>query len=145
MRLNESDSGSKARSPADRDAVNIVPERVSAIAWIEPSIWSSLAREKRENVIERGSPVSRPPVSRPAHISPLRSLAKARTSAPSTKDASPSTARFNERDLDHYSKLSLDEFIATASNKEGAKARFENFDGNKDGFISREEFSRQAK
>ena len=37
------------------------------------------------------------------------------------------------------------EFEATASNRAGAKARFESFDRDQNGLISREEFSRQGK
>ena len=42
-------------------------------------------------------------------------------------------------------KLSLDEFVATAADKAGAKARFEKFDADKDGFVSREEFLKGLK
>ncbi|NBV20666.1 MAG: arylsulfatase [Proteobacteria bacterium] len=62
-----------------------------------------------------------------------------------TKKADPRSARFDERDLNHDGKISLEEFIATAADKAGAKARFELFDSNKDGFISREEFLGQGK
>ena len=65
--------------------------------------------------------------------------------APAAKDADPKAARFNERDLNHDGKLSLDEFVATASDKAGAKARFEKFDADKDGFVSREEFLKGIK
>jgi Ca2+-binding EF-hand superfamily protein len=49
-------------------------------------------------------------------------------------------ARFDERDLNHDGKISFEEFMATAADKENAKARFEKWDTDKDGFLSREEF-----
>ncbi len=52
--------------------------------------------------------------------------------------------RFNDRDLNHDGKVNPDEFVETASNKAGAKARFEMFDVNKDGVITREEFLKQG-
>jgi Ca2+-binding EF-hand superfamily protein len=52
--------------------------------------------------------------------------------------------RFARRDLNHDGKLSWDEFLTTASGKDGAKVRFEMFDSDKDGFISREEFLKQG-
>jgi arylsulfatase A len=64
---------------------------------------------------------------------------------PAAANADPRAARFDERDLNHDGKLSLEEFIATAADKAGAKARFEKFDTDKDGFISREEFLKQGK
>lgn len=65
------------------------------------------------------------------------------STAPQTgKDRS---ARFDARDLNHDGKLSLEEFIATASEKKTARARFEQADTNKDGFLSREEFSNMGK
>ena len=45
----------------------------------------------------------------------------------------------------HDGKLSLEEFMATASGKATAKERFEKFDLDKDGFVSREEFVKQGK
>jgi len=65
--------------------------------------------------------------------------------APAAANADPRAARFDERDLNHDGKLSLEEFIATAADKAGAKARFEKFDTDKDGFLSREEFMKQGK
>lgn len=65
--------------------------------------------------------------------------------APAAKTADPRKSRFDERDLDHDGKLTLEEFIATAADKAGAKTRFEKFDTNKDGAISREEFAKQIK
>ena len=62
-----------------------------------------------------------------------------------TKKADPRSARFDERDLNRDGKLSLEEFMTTASDKANAKARFEDFDLNKDGFITREEFLKQGK
>ena len=61
------------------------------------------------------------------------------------KNADPRAARFDERDLNHDGKLSLEEFMATASGKATAKERFEKLDLDKDGFLSREEFVKQGK
>ncbi len=68
-----------------------------------------------------------------------------KSAVPAAKNAGPKVTRFDERDLNHDGKLSLDEFVATAIDKGGAKERFEKFDGNKDGFISREEFMKGVK
>ncbi len=63
---------------------------------------------------------------------------------PKNKRAKPAAdahvARFNERDLNHDGKLDAAEFNATATRKEEAKARFDQFNTDKDEFISREEF-----
>jgi arylsulfatase A len=64
---------------------------------------------------------------------------------PATKNADPKADRFDQRDLNHDGKLTFEEFVATASDKGGAKARFEKFDSDKDGFISREEFQKHGK
>ena len=69
----------------------------------------------------------------------------AKAAAPATDNADPRIARFDQRDLDHDAKLSLEEFIATAADKAGAKDRFEKFDLGKDGFISRGEFMKGVK
>ena len=69
----------------------------------------------------------------------------ARAAAPAAKIADPMATRFQQRDLNHDGKLSWDEFLTTASGKDGAKARFEMFDSDKDGFITREEFLKQGK
>ena len=69
----------------------------------------------------------------------------AKAPVPPAKNADPKAARFDARDLNHDGKLSLDEFVATASDKGGAKERFEKFDCNKDGFVSREEFLKPVK
>jgi len=63
------------------------------------------------------------------------------STALAAKDADPKITRFNERDLNHDGKLSPEEFMATAAGKANAKARFEKFDADKNGFITREEFS----
>ena len=60
-------------------------------------------------------------------------------------EADPMVARFGQRDLNHDSKLSWDEFEKTASGKSGVKARIEMFDSDKDGFVSREEFLKLGK
>jgi len=69
----------------------------------------------------------------------------AQPAVPAAQNADPRAARFDERDLNHDGKLSIEEFIATAADKAGAKARFEKFDLDKDGFLSREEFLNQGK
>ena len=51
-------------------------------------------------------------------------------------------SRFDQRDLNHDGRLSLEEFLATASNKKTARARFKQADTDKDGFLSREEFDK---
>jgi arylsulfatase A len=69
----------------------------------------------------------------------------AKPAAPAAKIADPMTVRFARRDLNHDGKLSWEEFLTTASGKDGAKARFEMFDADKDGFVSREEFLKYGK
>ncbi len=69
----------------------------------------------------------------------------AKAAAPPATNADPRDVRFDERDLNHDGKVSPEEFVATASDKGGAKARFEKFDANKDGFVSREEFHAQSR
>jgi len=69
----------------------------------------------------------------------------ANAAAPAAKNAEPMAARFEQRDLNHDGKLTWEEFLSTASGKDGAKARFETFDADKDGAISREEFLKAGK
>ncbi|HEY6167234.1 MAG TPA: sulfatase-like hydrolase/transferase [Verrucomicrobiae bacterium] len=69
----------------------------------------------------------------------------AKTAGQVAKNADPKTARFDQRDLNHDGKLSWEEFLTTASAKDGAKARFEMFDLGKDGFVSSEEFMKGVK
>jgi arylsulfatase A len=63
----------------------------------------------------------------------------------SSQAAKDRSARFDARDLNHDDKLSLEEFLVTASNKKTARARFEKADTNHDGFLSREEFDNMVK
>ncbi|HSU66001.1 MAG TPA: sulfatase-like hydrolase/transferase, partial [Tepidisphaeraceae bacterium] len=49
-------------------------------------------------------------------------------------------SRFDARDINHDGKISREEFISTASDKEHANARFDAMDADKDGFLSRDEF-----
>ncbi|MBI3878921.1 MAG: sulfatase-like hydrolase/transferase [Verrucomicrobia bacterium] len=78
-------------------------------------------------------------------VTPPAKKKRAKASGPAAGDAGPMAARFEQRDLNHDGKLSWDEFLSTASGKDGAKARFEMFDADKDGFISREEFLKSGK
>ena len=74
----------------------------------------------------------------------LFSFAPVPAAAP-TQKADPRSARFDARDLNHDGKLSLEELITTVDHKENAKARSEQLDLDKDGFITREEFLKQGK
>ena len=69
----------------------------------------------------------------------------AKPADPAAANADPKAVRFDERDLNHDGKLSLEEFVATASDKAGAKDRFKKFDIDQDGVVSREEFLKQGK
>ncbi len=66
--------------------------------------------------------------------------APTRPAAPVPTDAKVRSARFDERDTNHDGRISFEEFLATAADKENAKTRFEKWDTNNDGFLSREEF-----
>ena len=61
-----------------------------------------------------------------------------------TQPARDRTAIFDNRDKNHDNKLSLDEFLANQPDSALAKKRFERWDTDKDGFLSREEFVNQA-
>ena len=49
-------------------------------------------------------------------------------------------ALFDKRDKNHDGKLSLEEFSSKQADPAGIKARFEAWDTDKDGFLSRAEF-----
>ena len=65
----------------------------------------------------------------------------AKAAAASKQDAS--TARFHQRDADHDGKITWEEFVNSATGKNGLKERFEMFDANKDGVITLDEFLKQ--
>ena len=66
--------------------------------------------------------------------------AKKAVPAAAAKAGGDRASRFDQRDLNHDGKLSLEEFLATATDKKTARARFEQADTDKDGFLSRAEF-----
>ncbi len=82
----------------------------------------------------------------PAGASALDGAKKPKDSGkpkPSAKSTAPADedrgARF-DRLYPGKAKLTLDEYLARQSDKEAARARFEKFDADKDGFVSRGEF-----
>jgi len=76
--------------------------------------------------------------------------AKPTAAPPATPGTSGASAndkrgpRFDKLDKDHKGKLTLEEYTSRQSDTAAAKARFETFDANKDGSISREEFVTQG-
>lgn len=76
-----------------------------------------------------------------------------KTAAPKPTTASPSATKgrdalFDQKDTNHDSKLTLEEFLVGPNNQaapQQARMRFTSFDTNKDGFLSREEFVKQGK
>ncbi len=65
---------------------------------------------------------------------------KAKKVADSGKPPPDRGALFDTKDNNHDGKLSLEEFIGKQSDTESVKKRFEQWDADKDGFLSREEF-----
>jgi arylsulfatase A len=68
-----------------------------------------------------------------------------KAATPAAQPAESMATRFEGRDLNHDGKLSWEEFQKTATDKDGAKARFAMFDTDKDGIVSREEFLKNGK
>ncbi len=74
------------------------------------------------------------------------SMPGAKKPQPAAKPSAKAAAADEPRDVRYdrlypgKAKLTLDEYLAKQSSKEEAKARFEKFDADKDGFVTREEF-----
>jgi len=65
---------------------------------------------------------------------------KGKASAAAAKSSTDRGVQFERKDANRDSKLSLEEFMAHQPDKETGKKRFGKLDGNKDGFLSRDEF-----
>jgi arylsulfatase A-like enzyme len=66
-----------------------------------------------------------------------------RTNKPAATDVNPAqdrAAMFEKKDKNHDGKLSFEEFMANQPDPETSKKRFTQWDTDKDGFLSREEF-----
>jgi arylsulfatase A-like enzyme len=108
----------------------------------DPAETVSLAGKPEHNALVESFAKYLPPVGssaseggkKPKGSSKPKPVAK--TSAP---DDETRGARF-DRLYPGKTKLTLDEYLAKQSDKEAAKERFQKFDADKDGFVSREEF-----
>jgi arylsulfatase A-like enzyme len=71
---------------------------------------------------------------------PLKGKAPAKAAPTRTKQPMDRAALFDNKDKNHDGKLSYEEFMANQRDPEAAKKRFQQWDADKDGFLSREEF-----
>lgn len=71
---------------------------------------------------------------------PLMSKAPGKRNSARAQPGQDRAALFDKKDKNHDSTLSFEEFMANQRDPEGAKERFKQWDADKDGFLSREEF-----
>ncbi len=130
---------------------SIRDERWRLVLWRNRTSGEVVARElydekndPAETVSLHDKPENKETVERLSkHLPPLPPLPpEAKTPAkpapaPSGKDRE---GLFTGRDTDYDAKLSREEFLAKQKDPEAAKPRFDLWDVNKDGFLSREEF-----
>ncbi len=79
------------------------------------------------------------------HLPPLIVMNASATGARPAKPAVDRAALFERKDKNHDGRLSYEEFMANQVDPEAAKKRFELWDLDKDGFLSRDEFIHSGK
>ena len=75
-----------------------------------------------------------------AKLPPRANPVAPKPAAGTAKPAQDRAALFALKDGNHDGKLSREEFLANQADPEAAKTRFDNWDTDKDGFLSRHEF-----
>ena len=119
----------------------------------DPNETISLADRSEHSALMESFAKHLPPVGSAAIEANASKGKKAKAGAAKTTEQKPTPAiefedratRFDRFDKAKAGRLNRDEYLATQSNELAAKERFEKWDTNKDGFLTRKEFISMGK